>query len=68
MIEPLSPEVVYAAKGPNGYNNIAFPGTAAQATAAATAAASRLGDAYPFINATALKASSIVAQNPVDPG
>lgn len=45
--DPLSPEVTYAIKG-----NIKYPGTQAQATAAETAAQSRLNDALSPVTAT----------------
>lgn len=45
--DPLSPEVTYAIKG-----NVKFPGTQVQATAAETAAQSRLNDALAPVTAT----------------
>jgi hypothetical protein len=51
--DPLSPEVVYALKG-----NVAYPVIGASATALATLAQNRLGDAYAPSGVTATVPSS----------
>ena len=57
VIDPLSPEWVYAIKG-----NVAFPGTQTQATAAESLAATRATQAYG--QTVTVAAGSIKVANP----
>lgn len=57
VIDPLSPEWVYAIKG-----NVSYPGTQAQATAGETAAAARATTA--FGQTVTVTAGSIKVANP----